>query len=41
MWYKLKLADLERKLMEAERSRRLELELSQAESLANVKNLFA
>jgi len=41
MYYRLKVEDLERKLIESERARSLEKELNQAESLANMSNLLA
>ena len=41
MYYRLKVEDLERKLIESERVRSLEKELNQAESLANMSNLLA
>lgn len=40
LWYKIKLEDLERKLMESERARQLEKELNQAENMANMSNLI-
>ena len=40
LWYKIKLEDLEKKLMESERMRALEKELSQAESMANMPNMI-
>lgn len=41
LWYKIKLEDTERKLMESERARALEKELNQAESFATMSNMMA
>lgn len=40
LWYKIKLEDLEKKLMESERARALEKEISQAESMAAMSNMI-
>ena len=41
LWYKIKLEDLEKKLLESERARALERESAQAESFATMSNMMA
>lgn len=40
LWYKIKMEDLEKKLMESERARALEKEMNQAESVAAMSNMI-
>ena len=41
LWYKIKLEDLEKKLLESERARAIEREQNQAESFATMSNMMA
>ena len=41
VWYKIKLDDTERKLIESERARALEKELNQSEAFATMSNMMA
>lgn len=40
LWYKIKMEDLEKKLMESERARALEKEMNQADSMAAMSNMI-